>query len=357
MTLHVAAQHRFRAFSLDIAFTAADGVTVLFGPSGSGKSTVLSVVNGLLTPDAGRVEMDGTVLLDTAARLSVPPERRRCGMVFQDAKLLPHLSVDANLRYGLRRAPPGATGPSVTDVVDLLGLAPLLRRRIGALSGGEAQRAAIGRALLSRPRLLLMDEPLASLDGPRKAEILPYLEKLRDIAKLPILYVTHALDEVDRLADTLVLLEAGRVLTSGALEVVMARPDLRPLATLRDAGAVLTCHVDRNDAATGLTTLRFDGGTLAVPLRPESPGTRLRLRVRARDVALAIEEPRGISSHNILAATIIGLDRAGPHEVIVSLLIGPTVLLARLTRDSVGRLALETGQAVFALVKSTTFDR
>ena len=209
--LEVAAQHSFGVFALDLAFDApTPGVTVLFGASGSGKSTVLSIVAGLLRPQSGRVALDGVALLDTAARLDVPAERRRCGVVFQDAKLLPHLSVAANLQYGARRAPQDAAGPDFAEVVELLGIAPLLRRRPRALSGGERQRVALGRALLSRPRLLLMDEPLAALDGPRKAEILPFIERLRDVSALPVLYVTHALDEVDRLSDTLVLMEAGR---------------------------------------------------------------------------------------------------------------------------------------------------
>ncbi len=357
MTFEIAARHSFGAFGLDVAFAApAPGVTVLFGASGSGKSTVLSIVAGLLRPQAGRVALDGAALLDTAARIDVPAERRRCGVVFQDAKLLPHFSVETNLRYGARRAPRGATGPGFAEVVELLGIAPLLRRRPRALSGGERQRVALGRALLSRPRLLLMDEPLAALDGPRKAEILPFLERLRDVSGLPILYVTHALDEVDRLADTLVLMEAGRVLAAGPLEALAARTDLPTLSGRRDAGAVLSCVVDAHDAGRGLTWLGFAGGELQVPLRPEPVGIRLRLRLRARDVSVATEAPRGISSHNILPGTIAAIAPAGLHETFVTLHVGPTPLLARLTRDAVARLALAPGMAVFALVKSTAFD-
>jgi molybdate transport system ATP-binding protein len=357
LTLEVAARHSFGAFTLDVAFCApTPGVTVLFGASGSGKSTVLSIVAGLLRPQAGQVALDGVALLDTAARVDLPAARRRCGVVFQDAKLLPHLSVETNLRYGARRAPRDATGPGFAEVVELLGVAPLLRRRPRALSGGERQRVALGRALLSRPRLLLMDEPLAALDGPRKAEILPFLERLRDVSGLPILYVTHALDEVDRLADTLVLMEAGRVLAAGPLEHLAARTDLPTLSGRRDAGAVLLCSVGAHDAARGLTWLSFDGGELQVPLRPEPVGTRLRLRLRARDVSVATEPPRGISSHNILPGTITAVAPAGPHEAFVTLHVGPTPLLARLTRDAVARLALTPGMTVFALVKSTAFD-
>ena len=357
MSLEIAARHGFGGFGLDVALAApTPGLTALFGPSGSGKSTLLAIVAGLLRPQSGRVTLDGTVLLDTAARVEVPAERRRCGMVFQDARLLPHLSVEGNLRYGARRAPRDAAGPGFAATVALLGIAPLLLRRPRMLSGGERQRVALGRALLSRPRLLLMDEPLAALDGARKAEILPFIERLRDAAGLPILYVTHALDEVDRLADTLVLLEAGRVLAAGPLPTLAARTDLPTLSGRRDAGAVLACVTAAHDPARGLTWLGFPGGQLVVPLRPEPAGSRLRLRLRARDVAVATEPPHGLSSHNVLPATVAAIDAAGPHEAFVTLQAGPTPLLARLTRDAVGQLALTPGRAVFALVKSTAFD-
>ena len=355
--LDISVRHRLGAFSLDVNFSAqVPGVTALFGPSGSGKSTVLSIVAGLLRPQLGRVALEGAVLLDTAAGVDVPAERRRCAVVFQDAKLLPHLSVETNLRYGARRAPREASGPAFDEVVALLGIAPLLRRRPRALSGGERQRVALGRALLARPRLLLMDEPLAALDDARKSEILGFLERLRDVARVPVLYVTHALDEVDRLADTLVLMEAGRVLAAGPLEALAARTDLPALSGRRDAGAVLACIVQAHDAARGLTRLAFPGGALQVPLRPESAGTRLRLRLRARDVTVATEAPRGISSHNIVPSTIGAVAPAGLNEVYVTLLVGPTPLLARVTRDSVAELGLTPGRAVFALVKSTAFD-
>ncbi len=350
------ARHTFAGFTLDAAFSAQAGVTALFGPSGSGKSTILSIVAGLLQPDAGRVAMDGVTLLDTANGLDIRAERRRCGVVFQDAKLLPHLSVAANLRYGLRRAARDAPGPAMEEVVALLGLAPLLTRRPRTLSGGERQRVALGRALLSRPRILLMDEPLAALDAPRRAEILPFLERLRDAAGLPILYVTHALDEVDRLADTLVLMEGGRVVAAGPVGELAARTDIALLAGRRDSGAVLDCFIDDHDAVRGLTRLAFDGGALLVPLRPEPAGTRLRLRLRARDVAVATVVPVGVSIHNVLAATVTAISPAGPHEAFVALAVGPSIVIARLTCDALTRLGITPGQDLFALVKSTAFD-
>jgi len=358
--LQVALRHRYagrHGFALDAGFDMPEaGVTALFGASGCGKSTILAAVAGLLRPQEGRVALDGTVLLDTARGICLPPEARRCGVVFQDARLFPHLSVETNLRYGLKRAPRDAEGPAFAEVVDLLGLAPLLARRPGGLSGGERQRVALGRALLSRPRLLLMDEPLAALDAPRRAEVLPFLARLRDAARLPILYVTHALDEVDALADTLVLMEAGRVRASGALEALSARTDL-PLAQRRDGGVVLACAVLDHDEARGLTRLGFPGGAFAVPLRTEPAGTRLRVRLRARDVAVATARPEGLSIHNALPCRLAGIVPAGvPHEVFLRLDVGSSAILARVMRDSVARLALAPGMELFALVKSVAFD-
>jgi molybdate transport system ATP-binding protein len=353
--LSLAIAHRFpeSGFALDVAFEVpGEGVTALFGPSGCGKSTILAAVAGLMRPDAGRMVRAGETLFDAAAGVFVPPERRRCGVVFQDARLFPHLTVAANLRYGLSRAPADAPGPGFGEVVDLLGIAALLDRRPGRLSGGERQRVALGRALLSRPRLLLMDEPLAALDLARKAEVLPFLARLRARAGLPILYVTHALDEVDALADTLVLLEAGRVLAAGPVAALSARTDL-PLAARRDAGVLIDCVVGGHDPARGLTRLDFAGGSFLVPLRGEVPGSAGRLRLRARDVAVAIAPPQGLSVQNVLPATLAAI-LAGPsaHEAFLRLEAGPTPLLARVTRDSVARLGLREGQRVWAVVKA-----
>ncbi len=366
--LEIALRHRFAppnsgqaGFTLDAAFAAPAGVTALFGPSGCGKTSILAAVAGLLRPDHGRVALGGEALLDTNRRVFLPPERRRCALVFQDARLFPHFSVATNLRFGLRRAPPDAAGPGFDEVVALLGIAPLLARRPAGLSGGERQRVALGRALLARPRILLMDEPLASLDTARRAEVLPFLAQLRHAARAPILYVTHALDEVDALADTLVLLDAGRVLAAGPVEALAARTDLPALITRRDAGVVLGCTVLGHNATRGLSRLGFAGAELLVPRRPEPPGTQLRIRLRARDVAVATIRPAGLSIHNILPCTVSAIDGDGTaQEVFLRLSVGPTggpgTLLARVMRDSVGRLGLVPGLAVFALVKATAFD-
>ncbi|MDB5416071.1 MAG: molybdenum transporter ATP-binding protein [Rubritepida sp.] len=355
--LEVALRHRFEGFELDANFTAApEGVTALFGPSGCGKSTILKAIAGLLQPREGRVVLDGEVLLDTARGIALPPERRRCGIVFQEARLFPHLSVESNLRYGLRRAPRGATGPGFDEVLALLGIEELLPRRPARLSGGERQRVALGRALLMRPRLLLMDEPLAALDGPRRAEILPFLARLREAARLPILYVTHALDEVDALADHLVLIEAGRVRASGSVEALTARTDL-PLAARRDAGVLIACCIADHDFARGLTRFDFAGGSLLAPLHAEPVGTRLRLRLRARDVSVALTPPEGISMQNVLPVTLTSIaPTASPHEVFLHLDMAGTALLARITRDAQSRLGLTPGMALWAMVKSVTFD-
>ena len=345
--------HRFKDFNLRVAFDSpADGVTVLFGPSGCGKSTVLACVAGLLRPREGRVVVAERVLLDTAQGLFVPPERRRCGVVFQDARLFPHLSVETNLRYGQRRAP-AEDGPSFDAVADLLGLSPLLRRRPGMLSGGERQRVALGRALLARPRLLLLDEPLAALDAARRREVLPFLAEIWPRFRIPMLYVTHALDEVDRLADTLVLMQDGAVLASGSLETIALRSDL-PLAARDDAGAVLRCTVEANDAAQQRTRLAFDGGLLVVPLQAAPVGAALRVRIRDREVTLATVLPRGVSVQNVLETRLELIAPVGPGEVLVQLRIGRSALLARITTHAVGQLGLEPGQTVWAMIKAVT---
>lgn len=355
--LEVALRHSFGGFILDAGFTAeSEGVTALFGPSGCGKSTVLNAVAGLLRPQKGRIILDGEPLLDTSRGIMVPPERRRCGLVFQEARLFPHMSVASNLRYGLRRAPSGATGPGFDEVLALLGIEKLLDRRPARLSGGERQRVALGRALLMRPRLLLMDEPLAALDAARRAEILPFLARLREAARLPILYVTHAMDEVDALADQLVLMEAGRILAVGTVEELTARTDL-PLAARRDAGVVIPCTVAEHDPARGLTRFDFAGGHLLAPLHAEPVGTRLRLRLRARDVSVALAPPEGISMQNVLPAVLRSVAPTGsPHEVFLHLAIDETPLLARITRDAMERLKLAPGASLWAMIKSVTFD-
>ena len=352
MTLEVALGHRLGAFRLDVAFEAPAGVTALFGRSGSGKTTVVDAVAGLLAPERGRVALEGRTLLDTEAGVRVPAHRRRVGYVFQDARLFPHLSVRRNLLFGRRFAPRGAALEEPGRVVDLLGIGPLLERRPGALSGGERQRVAIGRALLAGPRLLLMDEPLASLDEPRRAEILPHLERLRDEARVPILYVSHSVAEVARLATTVVVLEGGRVVRAGPAAEVLADPEAVPALGRREAGAVLPARVAGHDETDGLTELAVSGGRLWLPRIDAPPGALLRVRIEAQDVILALAPPEGVSALNVLPATVTAIREGEGPGAAVGLRAGEDRLLARITRRSVRALALAPGAQVYAVLKA-----
>ncbi len=355
LSLAIRLRHRFPGMRIDIAFEApAAGVTVLFGPSGAGKSTIIAVVAGLLRPDACRVEADGEVLADTDRGVWLAPERRRIGLVFQDARLFPHMSVATNLRFGLRRAAPGPI--RFDEVVELLGIGGLLARRPHTLSGGERQRVAIGRALLAQPRLLLMDEPLAGLDDARKAEILPYLARLKTALRLPILYVTHALDEVNRLADSMLLIEAGQVVGRGTVSEIAARTDL-PLAQREDAGALLLCRVVAHDAGRVLTRLEGGGATFWVPLLDAPLQAERRIRIPAREVILAGRAPDSISVHNIVPGTVRRIAAEGARRsVLVEIALPSGALLGRVTPDAITRLALAPGAPVLALIKSTSIE-
>ena len=347
---------RLGGFALDVRFDVpARGVTALFGPSGCGKTTVLRCVAGLTRlPDAA-LRVDGDVWQDGRLRF-VPPHRRPVGYVFQEASLFPHLSVTDNLRYGQRRVRDVPHPVAFEDVVELLGLARLLDRPTAVLSGGERQRVAIGRALLSQPRLLLMDEPLSALDRTSKDEILPYLERLHDRLDIPVLYVSHDIAEVERLADTLVLLEAGRVRAVGPLADLLADPVL-PLARLPEAAEVLEAEVLAVDGAYGLSTVAVSGGRLFVPGVAGEPGTRRRLRILAADVSLRrTPTAEGESSIlNVLPARITGAEPTGDHLMTVFLALGAdgggAPLLARITRKSWDLLGLAPGQAVYAMIK------
>ncbi|MES2667108.1 MAG: molybdenum ABC transporter ATP-binding protein [Pseudomonadota bacterium] len=349
MTVSVTLTHRFAGFALDVDFAAPPGVTALFGRSGSGKTSVVNAVAGLLRPDQGRIVVGAEVLLDTARGLRVPVHKRRIGMVFQDGRLFPHLTVRQNLTYGQWFAPKGAD--EFDHVVALLGLKALLHRRPGTLSGGEAQRVAIGRALLSRPRLLLMDEPLSALDDARKAEVLPYLERLRDETNIPILLVSHSVAEVARLATTVVALEAGRVVACGPAASILADPETVPVFGVRDAGAVLE-GVIAAQHGDGLTEIAVSAGRLFVPRVSGEAGARLRLRIAAQDVILSRTAPVGLSALNILAGTVTAVRRGGHGGAMVQIAAGSDTILARITARSADALALEPGVAVHAIAKS-----
>ena len=352
--MSVQLRHRLDAFQLDVAFAFGDraGVTALFGPSGAGKSTVINAIAGLLKPEFGRVEFGGETLLDTERGFSVPARERRLGVVFQDTRLFPHLSVKANLLYGFQRAREKGVASQLDSVIALLALEGLLDRKPRTLSGGEKSRVALGRALLMNPRALLLDEPLASLDAARKAEILPYLDRLVRETKIPMLYVSHSLDEVARLADRMVVIDKGRVIAEGSLFEVTQRLDLIAGKELLP-GAVLQARILGHDEAHDLTELALGGETLVVPRIARPMGHTVRIRIDAPDVMLALVRPEGVSANNILSATVAAIEASGAHADI-QLSLQDARLIARITRRSLERLALKPGAQVFAVIKSVT---
>jgi len=328
------------------------GVTALFGHSGSGKTTLLRCIAGLQHGDEALFVYGDDVWEDSSQGVSLPTHRRPLGYVFQEASLFPHLSVAKNLAFGQKRVAEAERKVSLEAAVELLGIGHLLERMPERLSGGERQRVGIARALLTSPRLLLMDEPLAALDLKRKNEILPYLERLHDELDIPILYVSHAPDEVARLADHVVLLDQGRVVAQGGLQETLARLDL-PTAFSEDAGVVVEARVAEHDDAYHLTRLVFPGGEVLVARRPEALGQRLRFRVHARDVSLALARAEGTSITNLLPATVQALAAADtPAHVLVRLDAGGTPLLARITRRSADQLGIAAGQRLWAQIKA-----
>ncbi|MEY6434116.1 molybdenum ABC transporter ATP-binding protein [Thioalkalicoccus limnaeus] len=339
------------AFVLDVdLLIPGRGVTALFGRSGSGKTTILRCLAGLERLPGTRLQVNGEVWQqDDYFR---PVHQRPLGYVFQEASLFPHLRVRKNLLYGLTRVPETQRRVAFDETVTLLGLDGLLERFPDQLSGGQRQRVAIARALLTSPQLLLMDEPLASLDVTSKAEILPYLERLHDELAIPVVYVSHSPDEVARLADHLVLLSEGRVAAEGGLQETLARLDL-PMAFSEDAGVVIQAVVAAHDDNYHLSRLDFPGGNIVVARRREPLGHRLRVRVHARDVSLALERARGTSIANLLPATVTGIaDADTPAHVLVRLEAEGTPLLARITRRSLDQLGVARGKAMWAQIKA-----
>ena len=324
------------------------GVTALFGHSGSGKTTLLRCIAGLERAPQGVLSVNGETWQND--RQWVPTHQRPIGYVFQEASLFPHLSVLGNLRYGIKRTA-AAQRLSLDLAIELLGIGSLLDRKPDRLSGGERSRVGIARALAVSPRLLLLDEPLAALDLKRKQEILPYLERLHDELEIPVLYVSHAPDEVARLADHLVLLDDGRIVASGPLSETLARADLPPIFA-DDAGVVLATTVSGHEA-DNLTQLDFADGRLHVGRRKETPGSPLRCRIHARDVSIALEKPRASSIVNILPAVVSAVAATDtPGHVLVQMKIGSTTLLARISERSRRELDIAPGLPVWAQIKA-----
>lgn len=349
--LSVNAVKQLGSFHLDVRFDApTPGVVALFGRSGSGKSTVVNLIAGLLAADSGRVMLEDTVWLDSAARIDVPPERRHIGYVFQDARLFPHLNVAANLKYAQKRA--GTPYLSKEDVVGLLALESLLNRRTHQLSGGERQRVAIARALLSQPRLLLLDEPMAGLDDARRDELLPYLERLRDQLAIPMVFVTHRFDEVLRLATHIVLLDAGTTIAEGGIGQMSLNAHLRTLIGADEVGAIIDGTVIGVDPATRLTRVRVGHGELQVS-EGFTGGTALRIQVLARDIIVSTQLPQHLSVRNKLAGVVTSLDGDGDSDL-VTIDIGATPIMARITKAATQELSLRAGMPVWALVKAVS---
>ena len=352
-------QARFRldwpGFALDVDLRLpATGVTVLFGRSGSGKTTLLRCIAGLERTPRGYLNVDGDVWQD--GDRWVPTHKRPLGYVFQEASLFPHLSVMGNLRFGMQRVA-GHPQSALDQAIELLGIGHLLARKPGRLSGGERQRVGIARALAVRPKLLLMDEPLSSLDSARKGEILHYIERLREEVKIPIFYVSHAIEEVTRLADTLVLVSDGKVTGVGTVQELAARLDLRTQIGRFEGGAIIDARVVDQNLATGIARLAFEGGELLTTDLDALVGERVRVRIRARDVSIALERPRSISVLNCLPGIVAELGDDRGSSIDVRIAVGPTSIIARITRHSAVQLALAPGVAVYALVKAVSLDR
>jgi len=353
MTISTQVLHRQGDFVLDVSFEAGGGVTALFGPSGSGKTSLVQMIAGLTRPDDARISFDGNVWNDTDKRLFVPPHRRRIGYVFQEGRLFPHLTARQNLLYGRFFAPRGDIRISEPEVVELLGIGKLLDQRPVTLSGGEKQRVAIGRALLSAPRLILMDEPLSALDRSRRQEILPYIERIRDEVKIPIIYVSHALDEVARLANRVVLLEDGKVRAHGTPQDVF--PELQSGQDGMAPQSILHARIVGHEAHFGLSMAEI--GDDVVTLQPVDlpDGTPVRIRVAATDVMIALARHADLSALNQLPGTVSGMEADG-HHVLVTLDCHGQRLAARITLLSAERLGLRPGAQVYALFKAVAVD-
>ncbi len=353
--INIDIQRKKGNFSVAAKIKTNGGLTAFFGRSGSGKTSIINMIAGLDTPDAGMIVINDFVLFDFKSKINVAPEKRKIGYIFQDGRLFPHLNVRSNLLYARRFMRPILDPQKFTTIINLLGLEHLLDRRPTTLSGGEQQRVAIGRALLAEPQLLLMDEPLASLDSARKAEVLPFIENLRDQFKTPILYVSHAIDEVIRLADTMVVLERGNTIAQGEVEDLMSRLDLRPLTGRYESGSILSVSITAQDTKYGLTELSFSGHKLLIPRINFPINTNLRMRIQARDVSLSRSKPTQTSILNVFEATIMKIRPSSMSQCEILLDIG-TSLIARITQKSVIDLELKVGDKVYTQVKAAAID-
>ncbi len=354
--ISITMQKRIQTFDLDINVQCVGGVVAVFGPSGSGKTTIANAIAGLVQPDHGNITIGNHVLFDSQNSVDVRPERRRIGYVFQDDRLFPHLSVRRNLTYGKRYGSPRNTKSQFDKVVDILGLNKLLDRPPTTLSGGEKQRVSIGRALLSSPQLLLMDEPLSNLDQARRIEILSFIEQLRDTFSIPILYVSHSVEEIVRIADQVVAISNGRLLAQGTVDTVMNKHELGSILGPFDIGVVMEAQVSMHDEQFHLTRLSVPAGKLDVARINLPIGQGLRVRIRARDVILAQTKPERISTLNVLKGSVIEVTDSDGPQVDVLVDVG-SPLWARVTTRSAKTLELRPGTEVYALIKAVAIDR
>jgi molybdate transport system ATP-binding protein len=355
--ISVDAALKFGAFDLDVAFASDAGITALFGRSGAGKSMTIGLIAGLTHPDRGSIVLDGRVLVDTAQGIFLPAHRRRIGLVFQEARLFPHLSVRQNLLFGRWFAAKCSRSVAFSRVVETLGIGHLLKRRPGGLSGGEKQRVAIGRALLASPILLLMDEPLASLDIERKLEILPLIESLRDEFGIPIVYVSHAVDEVARLAGKVVMLDNGHVVATGKVEQVLGSGLALAGVDRFARSSVVTGRLGATDPVYGLTELKHPAGTIWLTGLAGPSGREARIVIKATDVTLATTKARNLSVRTTLSGKVATIESSdGPLAGVLIDLDGEGQLFAYATRKAIDDLKLKRGDRVFALVKTVALD-
>jgi len=353
MTLSVYMRHQFSGFNLDITFDAGSGVTALFGRSGAGKSTIAQAISGAFSPVEGQIVLNDDVLFSSDQRVNRPAHRRGIGYVFQQDLLFPHFSVRSNLEYAFRYGRRDTDTSKLPAMLEILGIDHLLHRRPAGLSGGERQRVAIARALLSNPLLLVMDEPLSALDDPRKAEIFPYIERLRDHSKIPVLYISHSVSEIARLADHVVAIEDGRVIKTGSAAEVFADPNIVPQLGLQLAGALLTATIEKHED-DGLTKLQSASGPIYLPRLDSEIGQTLRVHVLAQDVMLSTLKPENISALNVIQGRVSAIKFGRGPGAIVSIESSGNTILARVTRRSVQAMNLEKGSNCFAIIKSVS---
>ena len=347
----------FGSFRLETQFEVEEGsITAIFGKSGAGKTSTINAIAGLTRPDVGVIQIGNTTLFDQNLRINLPIYKRQIGYVFQDDRLFPHMTVRNNLIYGAPKNWDVANSLNLTDITGLLELAPLLERRPRTLSGGEKQRVAIGRALLSNPKLLLMDEPLASIDVQHRFEILPFIQRVREKTGITIIYVTHALEEVIFIADQIILLSEGQVTAQGTVEEIMSRLDLHPMTSRFDAGAVISAIYSGYDREFDLGELSFDGGTLRIAGLNAEIGIHLRAHIRARDVSLMLDKPKDTSVLNVFKGELIEIRHEDGPQLDLLINIG-TPLIARITRKSLNDLNLGIGSKVYAMIKAVAIDR